>query len=97
MNNYITLLAAIIGSGAIATVIVAYMGRDKTTAEALVAHAQSKDILTQATERAVSILSDQLEAARKRIDDLEAEVAALHREIERLIRQLDVVTKGKRD
>ena len=79
-----TLLVAAITSGGLATVIVQLLVRRKTSADVSKVDAEAKDILTQATERAVRILNDQLAAAAARIKELEAEIEALRVQVKEL-------------
>jgi len=64
-------IITILASGGIATVVVRFMERRKTTAETNHTNAQATDVLVQAGERAVMILTEQLDRAMDRIDALE--------------------------
>lgn len=70
-DSIMTIVAAIIGSGIITTLIIKYAERRKTAAEANLSDAKATDVLVKAGETAVGILQAQLERALARIDKLE--------------------------
>ena len=61
----------ILASGGVATIIVRYMERRKVEADVHHTNAQATDVLVQAGEKAVKILTEQLDRAMQRIDALE--------------------------
>lgn len=87
LGGIITILA----SGGVATIVVRYMERRKTVAETNHTNAQATDVLVQAGEKAVKILTEQLDRAMERIDALERagivkdlRIAELEGHVERL-------------
>lgn len=64
-------IITILASGGVATIAVRFMERRKVTAETLHTNAQATDVLVQAGEKAVNILTEQLDKALERIDALE--------------------------
>ena len=75
MNEATSLLIGgiitILASGGVATIVVRYMERRKVEADAHHTNAQATDVLVQAGEKAVKILTEQLDKALERIDALE--------------------------
>lgn len=103
MNDTTQLLVAgivtILASGGFATIAVRFMERRKVTAETNLTDAQATDVLVQAGEKAVKILSEQLERALERIETLEQEnrekdlrIAQLHNEVMDLRAHVDRLT-----
>jgi len=64
-------IVTVLASGGVATIAVRWMERRKTTAETNHTNAQATDVLVQAGEKAVNILTEQLDKALERIDALE--------------------------
>ena len=64
-------IVTVLASGGLATVAVRFMERRKVQAEATHTNAQATDVLVQAGEKAVNILTEQLDRAMQRIDALE--------------------------
>lgn len=64
-------LVTIVASGGMATIIVRFMERRKVDADTNHTNAQATDVLVQAGEKAVNILTEQLDKALARIEALE--------------------------
>lgn len=90
-------IITIAASGGLATVIVRWMERRKVDADTKHTNAQATDVLVQAGEKAVNILTEQLDRALARIDALE--VASIEKdariaELEREVRLLEAHVRG---
>ena len=95
MDNVVLGVGLLLGGGGFATIVVKVLERrqtaaqtTKTTAEAEMTDAQRTDIITQASQRAVSMMSEQLAAAYARITVLESAVSTQTDRIKVLEEQL---------
>lgn len=104
MSEVVVLVAALLSGGVGAAIVTAWANRGKTRAEvdkigaeAVVSDAQSRDVITQAAERAVAILEAQINRMDAELADERKRVAALRAQVDELQATVDRLRSRLRD